>query len=129
LNHEFRELANVRILVADPTLAAMRDTLRFLAIPRGPNQLARPIVVLNRFGAPGSLTLKQITEGLGDTVDVRIPWLPKQLPAADFLGIPAVRTRGPFQNAIVKLSEEIMPNSDTLAAASKGRGLRRWWRK
>jgi len=64
LNHELRELAHVRVLVMDATLPSLRDTLRNLRLPRGQRQASRPIVVLNHVGAPGSLTRKQIAEGL-----------------------------------------------------------------
>ena len=35
-------LAHQRVLVMDPTLASMRDTLRLLALPNGPDQRAAP---------------------------------------------------------------------------------------
>ena len=126
LNHELRDLAHVRILVTDCTLAALRDVLRFLTVPRGPNQASRPIVVLNRVGAPGSLTLKQITDGLGDGIDVSIPWLPKQLPIAGTLGKPAVRSRGSFQTAIAKLADEILPRREIPRLPSPVSRARRW---
>jgi pilus assembly protein CpaE len=109
LNHELRDLAHVRVLVMDPTLASLRDALRHLGLPRGPHQASRPIVVLNHVGAPGTLTRKQIVEGLGTDVDVAVPWLPKQMHAAVTLGQPAVRRRGPFQTAIAALANEILP--------------------
>jgi len=128
LNHELRNLAHVRILVTDATLAALRDTLLFLTVPRGPNQASRPIVVLNRVGAPGSLPLKQIVEGLGEGIDVRIPWLPKQLPVAATLGKPAVRKRGVFQTAMSKLADEILPLREAPKPASKSL-FKKWTRK
>jgi pilus assembly protein CpaE len=109
LNHELRNLANMRILVMDASLQSLRDALRHFRLPRGARQASRPIVVLNHFGAPGSLTRKQITEGLGVDVDVVVPWLPKQLHAAATLGQPAVRKRGAFQSAIADLATEILP--------------------
>ncbi len=109
LNHELRDLAHVRVLVLDATLSSLRDTLRHLALPRGPRQASRPILVLNNLGAPGALTRKQVVEGLGCDVDVVVPWLPKPMHAAMTLGQPAVRQRGPFQVAIAALANEILP--------------------
>lgn len=124
LNNELCDLAHVRVLVMDPTLPALRDTLRHLAIPNGPRQASRPLVVLNHLGAPGTLTRKQVTEGLGRDVDVTIPWLPKRLHAAATLGQPAVRQRGAFQTAITQLAAEIVPQR---ADVPKTRaGLLKW---
>jgi pilus assembly protein CpaE len=109
LNHELSKLAHVRVLVMDATLPSLRDALRHLALPRGPRQAARPIVVLNRANLSGSLTAKQVSEGLGVDIDVIIPWLPKQMKAAMNLGQPGVRQSGSFQKAIVQLANEIMP--------------------
>jgi pilus assembly protein CpaE len=109
LNHELRELANVRVLVMDATLPSLRDALRHLKLPRGARQASRPIVVLNNLGAPGALTRKQVVDGLGADVDVVVPWLPKLLHSATTLGQPAVRRRGAFQSAIAAISNEILP--------------------
>jgi pilus assembly protein CpaE len=109
LNHELRELAHVRVLVMDPTLPSLRDALRHLKLPRGERQASRPILVLNHLGAPGTLTRKQIVDGLGADVDVVVPWLPKLLHAAATLGQPAVRRRGAFQAAIADLANELLP--------------------
>jgi hypothetical protein len=66
-------------------------------------------VVLNNLGAPGTLTRKQVVQGLGTDVDVVVPWLPKQMHAATTLGQPAIRRRGPFQAAISQLADEVLP--------------------
>lgn len=109
LNHELGKLAHIRVIVMDATLPSLRDALRHLALPRGPRQAARPIVVLNRAGLQGSLTSKQVAEGLGVDIDVVVPWLPKQMKTAMDLGQPGVRRTGSFQTSIVRLANEIMP--------------------
>ena len=124
LNHELREVAHLRILVMDPTLPSLRDALRHLSLPRGPQQASRPIVVLNRAGAPGALTAEQVVEGLGGNVDVVIPWLPKPLQAAATLGQPAVRRRGPFQAAIATWPTRSCRVGGSRARSRRG-GLRR----
>jgi pilus assembly protein CpaE len=113
LSLELGALAHVKVLVMDPTLPSLRDALRHLALPRGPRQAARPIVVLNRAGLPGALTNKQVADAMGGDVDVIIPWLPKQMKTATTLGEPGVRVRGPFQTAIEELANEILPQRNT----------------
>ncbi len=120
LNDELRELTHVRVLVMDPTLASLRDTLRHLRLPRGPKQASRPLVVLNHVGAPGSLSKKQVVDGLGGEVDVVIPWLPKQMKSAQTFGEPAVRQRGPFQTAIAGLAGEMLPQKTETARSWLG---------
>ncbi len=109
LTRELREMAHIRVLVMDPTLASIRDALRHLAVPRGPRQVSRPVVVLNRAGVPGGLEIKQVVDGLSNSVDVIIPWLPKQLQRAATLGTPAVAQKNAFHKAIIKLADEIVP--------------------
>ncbi|MEJ0045757.1 MAG: hypothetical protein WDN04_06270 [Rhodospirillales bacterium] len=45
-------LAHQRVLVMDPTLSSMRNALRLLALPTGPEQVRRAVLVLNRLGQP-----------------------------------------------------------------------------
>jgi len=106
-HRELLDLAHHRVVVMDPTLASVRDTLRLLALPRGPWQPQSPTLVLNRHGRPGSLTRKQIEEALKTKIDVVIPDLPKQLQESVGSGKPMVSVRGPFLNAIIDLSREI----------------------
>ena len=108
-NQELNSLAHVRVLVMDATLPSLRDALRHISLPRGPRQAARSIVVLNRVGLSGSLTHKQVIDGLGTDVDVVIPWLPKQMTTAMTMGQPAIRHSSPFQSAIARLANDIMP--------------------
>lgn len=101
---DFLSLAHRRILVMEPTLVSIRDTLRVLALPNGPVQARRPIIVLNRAERPGGLSRRQVAEGLGITPDVTIPDLPKQLGPAATLGLPQAALRGRFRDAILELA-------------------------
>jgi pilus assembly protein CpaE len=96
-----------RVLVMEPTLAAVRDTLRLLALPAAEGQVQRPAVVLNRLGRPGTLNRRQIEEALRMKVDVVIPDLPRQLGSAATLGQPAVARGGPFRAAIAELARQV----------------------
>ena len=119
-NRELIEFAHHRVIVMDPSLASVRDTLRLLGLPNGPWQPQSPTIVLNRQGRPGGLTRKQIEDALKVKVDVVIPDLPKQLNESASFGEPAMTARGPFRQAIIDLSREIgfVGNRDEAGAAS-----------
>ncbi len=106
-NREMLEYSHHRVVVMDPSLASVRDTLRLLGLPNGPWQPQSPTIVLNRQGRPGGLTRKQIEDALKVKVDVVIPDIPKQLNESASFGEPAVTQRGPFRQAIIDLSREI----------------------
>lgn len=106
-NRELVEYAHHRVIVMDPSLASVRDTLRLLSLPNGPWQPQSPTIVLNRQGRPGGLTRKQIEEALKVKIDIVIPDIPKQLNESASFGEPAIAARGPFRQAIIDLSREI----------------------
>jgi pilus assembly protein CpaE len=106
-NRELIEFAHHRVIVMDPSLASVRDTLRLMSLPNGPWQPQSPTIVLNRQGRPGGLTRKQIEEALKVKIDIVIPDMPKQLNESASFGEPAIATRGPFRQAIVDLSREV----------------------
>ena len=130
LNRELLDLAHRRILVLEPTLAAVRDALRLMAMRPGPHQSRRPILVLNRQGLPGGLNRRQFEDALKAKVDVVIPDMPKPIGQAATLGKPAAATRGPFQQAIKDLSGQVAFSrlldaaELDVAAAAPRRGLR-----
>lgn len=105
-NRELIEFAHHRVIVMDPSLASVRDTLRLLGLPNGPWQPQSPTIVLNRQGRPGGLTRKQIEDALKVKVDIVIPDIPKQLNESASFGEPAVAVRGPFRQAIIDLARE-----------------------
>jgi pilus assembly protein CpaE len=106
-NRVFLDAAHQRILVMDSSLASIRDTLRFLALPAGPAQSRPPIVVLNHDGSPGLLPRKQVISALGQMPEVVIPHAPKSLIHAATIGKPATRNRGPMHNAMERLSQQV----------------------
>lgn len=120
LNLELGALSHQRVLVLEPTLTALRDGLRFIEAPRGPNQSRRPVVVLNKVGAPGTLPLKQVLATLEVAPEVVIPWMPRQIEPSVALGEPAVRKRGKFQDAIGLLMREIIATREQAPAQAKG---------
>ena len=107
LHRDLLDLAHQRVLVLEPTLAGMRDTLRLLSLPSGPNQTQGAVLVLNRMGIAGGLTRRQIEDGLKVKIDVVIPDLPKPLRQAANLGEPAIATSQIFRKAIAELARQV----------------------
>jgi len=133
LYRDLLDLVDQRVLVLEPTLAAVRDTLRLLALPHGTKVRQRAVVVLNRVGISGGLNRRQIEDALKMKVDVTIQDLPRQLGQAATMGEPAVMSSPAFRTAIVELAKQIgfisMP--DAMAATpgdAPGGKRRRWWR-
>ena len=107
LHRDLLMMANQRVLVMDPTLASVRDVLRLMALPNGPKQPGRGVLVLNRENLPGGLNRRQLGEGLKMPPDVVIPDLPKVVGHAAHMGEPAMQVRGGFRNAILQLAREV----------------------
>lgn len=107
LNRDLLDLVDQRVLVMEPTLAAVRDTLRLLALPPGPEQSQRAIIVLNRVGIPGGLTRRQVEDALKMKVDVAIPDLPRQVGNAATLGEPAMASSSGFRAGIQEIARQV----------------------
>jgi pilus assembly protein CpaE len=107
LHRDLLMMANQRVLVMDPTLASVRDVLRLMALPNGPKQPGRGVLVLNRENLPGGLNRRQLDEGLKMPPDVAIPDLPKTVGHAAHMGEPAMQVRGGFRNGILQLAREV----------------------
>ncbi len=117
---ELLMLAHQRVLVMDPTLASMRNTLRLLALPTGPDQVRRAVIVLNRLGQPGGLTRQQIEEALEMPVDLAIPYKPQQVGQAATMGTPACVASGGFRTGILALAREVAFVSNNGASGKPG---------
>ena len=129
LNRDLIELSDQRVLVMDPTLRSMRDVLRLLALTNGAVQSRRALLVLNRLGQPGTLSLQQVEEAIGIRPDVTIPYLPRMLGQAATAAKLAVAVRGPFRNAILTLAQEaafvrVAEPEDGLATVASRSGWR-----
>ncbi len=117
--HELLMQAHQRVFVLTPTLPAIREAIRLLALPAGPGQALRGLVVLKRVGMPGSLPRAQVEKALGAEIDVCIPYLPKPLCQAETLGTPAIDSTPAFRAAIVQLAEQVAPSSSEAPARKK----------
>lgn len=130
----YRDLLNLvdqRVLVMEPTLAAVRDTIRLLALPSEQENPQRAIVVLNRLGIAGGLTRRQVEDALKMKVDLVIPDLPRQVGNAATLGEPAVTSSSGFRSGVNELSRQVafvgMLDSAFAAAINASAGKRRRW--
>jgi pilus assembly protein CpaE len=108
---EVLDQARQRILVMEPTLQAVRDALRAMALPVGAQQVRQPMLALNKVGAPGTMTLRQIEAALQRKVDAAIPFLPSVVNTAATMGTPAAASRGGFRNAIAGLAQGVAASS------------------
>jgi pilus assembly protein CpaE len=125
LHRDLLMMANQRVLVMDPTLASVRDVLRLMALPNGPRQPGRGVLVLNRETLPGGLNRRQLEEGLKMPPDVVIPDLPKVVGHAASMGEAAMAVNGGFRNGILQLAREVafvrlLDGRAASAAAEKG---------
>jgi pilus assembly protein CpaE len=111
LHRDLMHMAHQRVFVMMPTLACIRDTLRLLAIPNGPVQPRRAIVILNRAGMAGGLEKRRIMEGLQMTPDIVIPDIQRVAERAANLGKPVMQEHGLFRNAMESLAREVGFNS------------------
>ena len=120
-HRDLMHLAHQRVLVMLPTLAGIRDTLRLLAIPNGPAQARRAIVVLNRVGMSGGLEMRQIVTGLQMKPDIVIPDIQNAVEHAASLDKPIAQEDGPFRNAMQTLAREVGFNTRGVAEKPTGR--------
>jgi pilus assembly protein CpaE len=105
--NDILKLAHQRVLVMAPTLASVRATLRQLAVPATTEQAERPVIVLNRLGAAGSLPRRQIEDALATKVDVVVPDLPRQVGASATMGEVAMASRGGFRDGVLELAQRV----------------------
>lgn len=113
------EMARQRVLVMEPTLQAVRDVLRAMALPTGAHQIRQSLVVLNKLGTRGTMTRKQVEAALQHKVDVVVPYLPRVVNQAATMGTPAAASRSGFRAAIRELAQEV-------AAVGPTRGSPGW---
>jgi pilus assembly protein CpaE len=105
------DLAALRIVVTDGSLAGARDALRL----RGAFETAgvsRPTLVIhNRAGAPGTLKSAEFNRALGSAADCVLECRPKPLIEAATLGEPAIRRCNPFKAEISRLAQAVSGQS------------------
>lgn len=106
-NGELLEMARQRVLVMEPTLQAVRDVLRAMALPTGAHQTRQSLIVLNKLGTQGTMTRNQVEAALQQKVDVVVPYLPRVVNLAATMGTPAAAPRSGFRTAIRELAQGV----------------------
>jgi pilus assembly protein CpaE len=104
---ELLDMARQRVLVMEPTLQAVRDVLRAMALPIGAHQTRESLIVLNKLGIPGTMSRHQVEAALQHKVDVVVPYLPRVVNQAATMGTPAAAQRTGFRTAIRELAREV----------------------
>lgn len=104
---ELLEMARQRVLVMEPTLQAVRDALRSMALPSGSQQTRQSLIVLNKVDMPGAMTRHQVELALQHKVDVVVPYLPRIVNHAATMGTPAAAPRSGFRSALHQLAQEV----------------------
>jgi pilus assembly protein CpaE len=133
LYRDLLDIVDQRVLVMEPTLAAVRDTVRLLALPKGRGQEQRAVVVLNRLGLPGGLNRRQVEDALKMKVDVVIPDLPRQVGNAATLGEPAMASSSGFRAGVLELARQVgsvrlLDSGPDAVQGAMGGGQRTRWR-
>jgi pilus assembly protein CpaE len=129
LHRDLLMLGHQRVLVLEPSLLAVRDTLRLLALPNGPLQVHRGMVVLNRANRSGELTQRQVEDALKMKVDIAIPDLPRVVGNAANMGEPAA-LHGRFNKGIVVLAAQAAASFPTDSSPEGARSpVRQGWRR
>ncbi|WP_137178725.1 pilus assembly protein CpaE [Roseomonas sp. AR75] len=110
-----------------PDVAGVRDALALKRLVLAQGAGAHPLLVLNRLGIPGGLTLPLVEEGLGGRPDCVLPWQPKQILRALNLGKPANAASPALKRALAPLVREV---SGTATERRRGGGgLFGWLRR
>jgi pilus assembly protein CpaE len=109
LRADVLKLADMRIIVYEPTLAGARGALRHHAL-LAVDQTTHPLVfALNKAGIPGTFARDQLAATVGLDADVVIPYLPKVLNLAASEGVPAVTQSRSFASSIATLAAQLTP--------------------
>lgn len=111
ISKDLLDFAHQRVIVFEPTLISVRNTIRLMGMPRGAEQVRRPLLVLNKHQQPGALTLQQIEDVLNITPDAIVPYIPRQIIQAANLGENALSKNIKFKQAITQLAREINPQT------------------
>jgi len=106
--HALRAAA-VRVLVLDPTLAAVRHTIRLLKSIGAEEVSTQTIIVLNRRWAPGDgdLSIEDIEKALGRRIDVTVPYGKSILVVAENSGELVASKNSPVTAALSELVAEL----------------------
>jgi pilus assembly protein CpaE len=131
LYRDLLDLADQRVIVFEPTLSNIRDTLRLRALNGGAQMTSNAILVLNRDGMPAGLTRKQVEDALETRVDVVIPDTPRKIVVAANMGEPMAGERGFYRLRMHELARlvsfnRLLDSSTSVASGGKRREDKTW---
>lgn len=107
LHLRFLALANMRVLVFEPTLSGCRGLLRYRALPAGQSETRPPIVVLDKQGLPGGLSAKDMRKALDLEPEAVLPYLPRQAVQAANAGKSLAERSAAYRRGIERLAHEV----------------------
>lgn len=114
------------VIVAEPSLAAMRDSARLAAIIKSMNPVVETSVVLNRVGMASNVELSQkvFEDGAGLKVQAALPFDAKAAFAAEAAGKCVVQTaaRCKLSKGLAKIAA-LVAGDETAAAGSPAKSL------
>ena len=118
LYQHFLSLAHVRIIIADPTLPSVRETVRVLRMTGRDDLGKRALVILNHRCPPakGIVSRDEFEKAIGRRIDYEIPFDRKAL-AAENGGIPLATEHGAITDMLLDVSNDLsgkrsmIPNS------------------
>ncbi len=105
-HRELLEAVHHRVIVLDPSIAGLRDTLRLLALPKGPTQPQRPTIMLNHANIKGGFDRRRLEDALKRKVDIAMPDLPKRFQPVAKLADLMLSPRDPAFRAVAELARE-----------------------
>jgi pilus assembly protein CpaE len=109
ISRRMLELADIRVIVVDQTLQAVRDAARLRRLPAADGAERRDLIVVNRKGEAGrhAVGIAEITGALDHRVSSVMPFQPALFSAAAARGVVPAARRGRFADAIAALATEI----------------------
>jgi len=107
--HRVLELADLRVIVADQTLHATRDTIRLRRLLGDGDSQHQNVLVINRGGEGGrdTVTADEISNVVQLKAKIMIPYQPKLFARAIADGGPPIARSGAFADAIASLASEL----------------------
>lgn len=118
------ESADVRILVMEPTLAALRDAATLVKHLTEGESRQELLIIVNRCRGirAGDVPIDKISEVIGRRVDIVVPFDRKRLALASLNGTPAMQTKSAVRGAYLRLAAML------LGQAGGAKRLSRWRR-
>lgn len=137
LHDDLLKQPHQRVLVMLPNLTSVRATLRLMSVSAKAAAAKRPVIVLNRVGAPGALTRREVEDALAAKIDVAISDQPRQAAAAAAMGELALTGKSAIRTGVLELARHVgsaglldAPVDNGLPQrAARTRSAWRWFRR